>query len=98
MEPYPYTREFYYNRGRKDRLEGRKYRPGQCDGWQGRAYKDGWEQALTLEKWPKMGSPMCPCEHLKSADPGSLLKLSGVLNLIIPTLRGGLLLCFGSSR
>jgi hypothetical protein len=45
MEPYPYTREFYYNRGRKDRLEGRKYRPGQYDGWQGRAYKDGWEQA-----------------------------------------------------
>ena len=50
MEPYPYTREFYYNRGRTDRLEGRKYRPGQYDGWQGRAYKDGWEQALTLEK------------------------------------------------
>ena len=50
MEPYPYTRDFYYNRGRKDRLEGRKYVSGQYDGWQGRAYKDGWAQALTLEK------------------------------------------------
>ena len=47
---WPYTREFYYNRGREDRLEGRKYRVGQYDGWQGSAYKNGWEQALTLEK------------------------------------------------
>ena len=39
----------------EDRLEGRKYRPGQYDGWQGRAYKDGWEQALTLEKLARNG-------------------------------------------
>jgi hypothetical protein len=55
MEPYPYTRESYYNRGRKDRLEGRKYRAGQYQGWQGRAYKDGWAQALTLEKLAENG-------------------------------------------
>jgi hypothetical protein len=52
---WPYTREFYYNRGCKDRLEGRKYRTGQYDGWQDRAYKDGWTQALTLEKLAENG-------------------------------------------
>ena len=38
MSEWRYTPEFYDNRRRKDRLEGRKYVPGQHDGRQGRGY------------------------------------------------------------
>ena len=67
---WPYTREFYYSRGRKDRLEGRRYRPGQHDGWQGRAYKDGWAQALTLEK---LAESPCPVRQGLGGHAGGLV-------------------------